>query len=64
MPRNPSELARLDDELQYWKGILSSVRSLKSDKENALRHVRKIERELGLESKPYNGGRIHSPRPM
>ncbi len=54
-PRNPSELARLEDELCYWKTKVGNLCLSKSSREAALAEVRKIERQLGLESEDYNG---------
>lgn len=64
MPRNPSELQRLEEERL---GILETLstnkipphnqhadKGLKAAKEALLRELRTIERQLGLESKPYN----------
>lgn len=55
MPRNPSELERLEQELAFYKKELSLYEA-KATKEMLLANIRKIERQLGLESKPYNGG--------
>jgi hypothetical protein len=54
MPRNPSEVARLYDELEYWTEIAKSSNYSKSQREEALTNVRGIERQLGIDSKPYN----------
>jgi hypothetical protein len=54
MMPNPNELARLEDELDYLKAELEGYK-VKSVKEQVLREIRTIERQLGIESKPYNG---------
>jgi hypothetical protein len=53
-PRNPSELARLEDDLKYYKKQVASGVHHKKTKEALLRRVRDIEGTLGIESKPYN----------
>ena len=53
-PRNPSELARLEDELQFFKDAAKNPNRTKAAKEAALREVRRIEGILGFESVPYN----------
>jgi hypothetical protein len=53
-PRNPSELARLEDELEYYREKVLNHTLGKSSKELALKEVRRIENLLGFESKPYN----------
>jgi hypothetical protein len=52
MTKSPSELARMEEELEYYKSHLTG--QSKSAKEHALREIHKLERQLGLESKPYN----------
>jgi hypothetical protein len=68
MSRNPSELQRLHEEAlseernNLLRAILSNRTSgvgdfdkgLKASKEQMLRRVREIERELGIPSIPYN----------
>jgi hypothetical protein len=55
MPKNPSELARLEAELDYaWERLTKGYHS-KSTKEHILREIRTLEDTLGLEHKPYNG---------
>jgi hypothetical protein len=53
-PRNPSELARIEDELKYWKNNIKHHVGSRSTKEYILRQIRRCEEELGLESKDYN----------
>lgn len=53
---NPSELARLYDELEFYKATVKNLSLPKSTRELALTAVRDIERKLGLESRDYNGG--------
>jgi hypothetical protein len=52
---NPSELARIEDELKYWRNNLKNGIHSKSTKEYLLKQIRKCEATLGIESKPYNG---------
>jgi hypothetical protein len=64
MPRNPSELQRLEEERLDLLRMLKTNRvpphsaytdkGLKSAKEAMLRELRQIERTLGIESIPYN----------
>lgn len=54
MPNNPSELQRLIEELDDIKRLMATSYMGKSDKERCLRQMRNLERQLGLESKPYN----------
>lgn len=54
MPRNPSELARLEDEYQYWAAKVLSQTTSKSVKEEALIEMRKLEKQLGYQSIDYN----------
>jgi len=56
VPRNPSEIMRLYDELEYWQSKVANLSSPKSSREEALAQVRNIERILGIERKPYNQG--------
>ena len=51
---NPSELARVEDELKYWRHNLKHHVGSKSTKEYILRQIRQCEATLGIESKPYN----------
>jgi hypothetical protein len=55
---NVSELARYEDELEYWKEKVRNLSLGKSSREAALREVRKIEGYLGLKGENYNGGKI------
>ncbi len=55
MVRNPSELARLDDEREYWTEKVRNLGLSKSSREAALAELRKIERQLGIRGKNYNG---------
>ena len=64
MPRNPSELQRLEEERQDLLKRLKrntvpphdayADKGLKSAKEAMLRELREIEEQLGIESIPYN----------
>lgn len=54
MPRNPSELARLEDERDYWRNNLKHHVGSRNSKEYILRQLRDVERQLGIESKQYN----------
>lgn len=53
---NPSEYARLEDELEYYKAITKNPAMPKGAKEEALREVRKLEDALGIKGANYNGG--------
>jgi hypothetical protein len=56
-PNNPSELARLEEELEdLTDALFASPPKTKADKEQLLREIRWIEDVLGIESKNYNGG--------
>ena len=55
MTNNPSELARLEDELEYYRDLFKTKCNSKSAKENVLRKIRILEVQLGLDHKPYNG---------
>jgi hypothetical protein len=55
MPRNPSELARLEEELDALRKDMNPLWP-KAQREGWLREIRVLERILGIESKPYNGG--------
>lgn len=46
--RNPSELARLEDELDYWREKSLNLALSKKARELALAELRKIERILSL----------------
>ena len=52
-PRNPSEFARLEEELGYWIGKATNLSLCKSDREHSLREIRQLEDALGLEHKDY-----------
>lgn len=56
MPRNPSELARLEEEYKELKKEFKDLRYPKGYREGILRDMRKIERQLGLEGESVNGG--------
>lgn len=56
--RNPSELQRLQEELEYAKSIVKNPTNGKSTKEKWLREVRVLERTLGLQGENYNGGKF------
>lgn len=53
-PRNPSELARLEQELTFFLAKAYDLRFPKSYREEQLREARKIERILGVEGENYN----------
>lgn len=52
---NPSELARLEDEIKYYRDNLKHGNHGKRTKEWLLKQIREREAILGIESKPYNG---------
>jgi hypothetical protein len=54
-PRNPSELARLEEELKFAEAEAYDLRFPKAYREGCLRDVRKIQKILGVEGKKYNG---------
>jgi hypothetical protein len=54
MPRNPSELQRLEEERQYAIKLILEPDRTKASKEALLRELRDIERQLGIEGEPYN----------
>lgn len=56
MPRNPSELARLEEEYKETKKELKNLTYPKGYREELLRDLRKLEKQLGIEGKKYNGG--------
>jgi hypothetical protein len=60
MPKNPSELARIEDELRYWKNNLKHHVGSKSTKEYILRQIRQCEAQLGIEGKDYNSNEFFS----
>ena len=55
-PRNPSELARLEEELaDLFEQIKDGTKFYpKARKEEILRQIRQIEEQLGMKSVPYN----------
>ena len=55
MSRNPSELARLEDEYNYYLKRAHNLSLGKSTREDALRECRKLEAQLGIAGKNYNG---------
>jgi hypothetical protein len=55
MPKNPSELARLEAELEYAKRRLFEGFHSKSTKQYILNEIHDLERKLGLELTQYNG---------
>lgn len=66
-PRNPSELQRLEEEalsdervhlLQEFYGT-RYIPLTKEAKENILRRIRAIERQLGIEGIPYNSNQFN-----
>lgn len=54
MPRNPSELARLEEERTDLINKISKGYLSKASKEAALIELRAIERQLGIKGLPYN----------
>lgn len=52
---NPSELARLEDEIEYYRTNLKEGIHSKRTKEWLLKQIREREAILGIPSKPYNG---------
>jgi hypothetical protein len=54
-PRNPSELARLEEELKFARAEANDLRFPKGYREACLRDVLKLEAALGIEGKNYNG---------
>lgn len=52
-PRNPSELQRLETEIECLKDELKEHYP-KKQKEEILRQIREIERILGYDHQPYN----------
>lgn len=56
MPRNPSELSRLEADLEWCKSSLFEGIHSKTTKEYLLREIHKLERQLGIsELTKYNG---------
>lgn len=55
MPNNPSELARLEAELEDLKKQAFDIRLSKSTREELLVQLRKLEYLLGKDSRSYNG---------
>lgn len=53
-PRNPSELTRLEAELEFCRDSLKNGYHSKATKEYLLSEIRRLEATLGLESAPYN----------
>ena len=53
---NPSELARVQDELEYWKNNLANGYHSKTTKQYLLDQIHKCEEALGLPLTHYNGG--------
>jgi hypothetical protein len=56
VPRNPSELARLEDEREYWYAKVKDKSLSKVSKQVALMNLRNIEARLGYEGDNYNTG--------
>ena len=48
MVRNPSELARLEDELEFWREKAQNLGLSRSSRQAALNQVRSLERQLGI----------------
>lgn len=61
MPRNPSELARLEAEREELIEAIVSRTRPKSVKEAMLRELRAIERQLGVKGRPYNSSAFGGP---
>ena len=55
MPKNPSELARLEAELDYAKRRLFEGFHSKSTKQYILNEIHELERQLEFELTQYNG---------
>lgn len=55
-PRNPSELARLEDEREHWYEKVKDKSLSKAAKQVALLNLRNIEARLGYEGEDYNTG--------
>lgn len=53
-PRNPSELARLEDEREYWYKKVKDLTLSRRSREVCLMNLRNVEARLGIESKDYN----------
>ena len=53
---NPSELARLEEELRFAEAEAYDLRFPKAYREACLRDVRKLQKALGIEGKDYNAG--------
>jgi membrane-anchored protein YejM (alkaline phosphatase superfamily) len=54
MPRNPSELARIEDELSFYvNSLLNGIHSKKT-KDYLIENIRKREAQLGLAGEDYN----------
>lgn len=58
MPRNPSELARLEDEIEYYRSKVFDYNLSKTSREAALAEVRKRERLLGRKDENYISGNL------
>lgn len=56
MPKNPSEIARLEEELAYAKERLFKGYHSKSTKNYILDEIHRLEEQLGLPYTLYNGG--------
>ena len=54
MPRNPSEIARLEEEYKELKKEFKDLRYPKGYREEIGRDMRKVERQLGIEEEEYN----------
>lgn len=54
MPKNPSELQRLYEEMEVIRQQAFDLRLRKPVREALLVELRKIEALLGIESSPYN----------
>lgn len=52
-PRNPSELQRLEEDLEHYKKQFKHCPT-KAGKEMMLKYIRQIEDILGLEHQDYN----------
>jgi hypothetical protein len=60
MSRNPSELQRLIEEHIHLIERLVIIPAPKAVKENWLKELRAIERELGIKGVPYNASEFGS----
>lgn len=53
-PRNPSELARLEDEREYWLKKVKDLSLSRRSREVFLMNLRNVEARLGIKGENYN----------